>query len=127
MNSDGSFKTLGTTWFMGKGAKDKMRQRSISAGAECEVQLVNNYDGYRQFGCYPTWHDAMRCLAPLQSHTRHLFEIITHGKPCKPYLDLDGDALPPGCADVQQVVDRAQALVASVFRDDYGVPSPHQN
>lgn len=49
--------------------------------------------GWRSFASYPDWETAQRHLRA--AHHGSVNEIIQHGKPCKPYLDLDGkDGLP---------------------------------
>jgi hypothetical protein len=98
-----------------------MQQRALSIGAQCQVQRRDPDDGGRNFGCYRTWAKCMAALSGLSTNSRHLFEIIPHGKRCKPYLDLDGDALPPGIASIDEVVDRTTALIRRVFQEDYGV------
>eukprot|EP00873_Tetraselmis_striata_P036401 jgi/Tetstr1/456665/TSEL_043366.t1 len=49
--------------------------------------------GYERFGT--TW---LRIKQPkIRAEERHLYEIFPHGRPCKPYLDLDGETLPHPC------------------------------
>lgn len=78
--------------------------------------------GYHNFAAYQTWAEAEKRFAAIKPNERHVFEVIQAGRPCKPYLDLDGeaDALPEGCDTVDAVVARTQALVRRVFADDYG-------
>lgn len=116
-----ALKLYGTLWFPGVGAKARMRDNSVRIDAKCEVQLREPDSGNRHFGCYKHWQDAIDGLAHIVGHGRHLFEIITHGRPCKPYLDLDGDEMPPGFESIQQVADRAQDLVTRIAKEDYGI------
>ncbi len=97
------------------------------------VQLQEPDHGYRNYGCYATWPDAIRRLRGIDVQRRHLYELIPHGHECKPYLDLDGPPLPrrSGASTsahaelqlhtVEDVVERASELVTALFRSDYGV------
>ena len=115
-----------TNWHGGKGGKDRMKSEaaSIEPPAQCMVQLQDPDSGARRFGCYATWDDALKRLRRLRGQRNHLFEVIGHGRPCKPYLDVDGPPLgvPGGrFGSVDEVVERLERLVAGVFSSDYGV------
>ncbi len=125
---------LGTTYFGGKESKAAMQAwaRAHVAGGppECMVQVATPApdaakfpDGYHNFGCYATWEEAARHLERLAPQDRHVFEIIQQGRPCKPYLDIDGDTLPPGCETLEAIVARTQDLVRRVFAEDYHIPA----
>jgi hypothetical protein len=117
-------KTLqfGTTWYSGNGRpKDKMKSQAALTQSKCQVQLTDPDTGYRRFGCYETWEDAIRCTTVLGGNRRHLFEIIPDGKPCKPYLDIDGSHFPPECPDLDSLIARLQALITRIFELDYEV------
>lgn len=114
---------FGTTWHKGKGAKDAMKATAVARGHECMVQLQDPDSGARHFGSYGTWDDALKQLRRLKGHKRHLFEIIPHGRECKPYLDLDGPTPPPGAplSTVADVIERLEGIVEWVFKNDYDV------
>jgi len=52
---------------------------------------------FRNFVFYPDWRRALAALDQIRAEERHLYEIFPHGRPCKPYLDLDGETLPHPC------------------------------
>jgi hypothetical protein len=122
---------FGAAWHYGRGAKDRMKSDAASATPpmKCMLQLQDPDSGGRHFGCYPTWETAIASLKPLRGNKRHLFEIIAHGRPCKPYLDLDGPPLPSEhFATVADVVEHADRVVTAIFANDYGValdPAEH--
>lgn len=112
----------GTTWYLGAGAKDRMKSEANRRSAECLVQLQNPDTGWRRFGCYSTWPEALRQLRRLSGPQRHLFELIPHGRRCKPYLDLDGPPLPcHGMSTLEEVIARGDRAIRTVFSEDYGV------
>jgi hypothetical protein len=80
--------------------------------------------GWRMLACYPTWEEGSRCLASLGANARHVNEIICHGSPCKGYLDIDADALPPCFTTVDDVVAAVVALVHRVYAEDYRITLP---
>ncbi|PNH01594.1 putative helicase [Tetrabaena socialis] len=112
---------LGTTWHRGHGAKDRMQSLAARTGAACQVQLQDPDSGSRHFGCYETWDVALVNLKRLRGQRRHLFEIITHGAPCKPYLDIDGHVMPAGIESMQELVAHADRLIIAIFAADYGI------
>jgi hypothetical protein len=121
-----SSELFGTTWELGDGAKNRMKSAAVLAGSNCLVQLNCPESGWRRFGHYADWDTCRKHVEILGGDRRHLFEIIPFGKPCKPYLDVDGDIMPPGCDTLQQLVDRIQALVVLVFREDYLIDLPEE-
>jgi hypothetical protein len=123
-----ALKVFGAEWHRGEGAKARMKalaaEMECRAGVrcECQVQLQDPDSGARHFACYRTWEEAMRQLRRLRGQHRHLFEIVAHGRPCKPYLDVDGPPLPTaGFATVAEVVEHFDALVIGIFLNDYEV------
>lgn len=99
-----------------------MKEHAANIGAEAFVQLNNPDTGYRQFGCYKTWADALQHLSVFQGQRRHLYEIIPDGKPCKPYLDLERDeGLPAQFSTTEEFVAAANALIQRIFELDYGL------
>jgi hypothetical protein len=113
---------FGARWHRGAGSKDRMKADAVAMGAESLVELQEPDHGWRNFGCYRTWSDAIGRLRHIDVQRRHLFEVIGHGRECKPYLDLDGPPLPCcGFVTVAEVVELASKLVTTVFRCDYGV------
>ena len=91
----------GARWHRGHGAKERMQSEAAATGlhhAQCQMQLQDPDSGHRHYGCYATWREALTHLRRLRGARRHLFELIPHGRPCKPYLDLDAPALPPAFA-----------------------------
>jgi hypothetical protein len=113
---------FGTEWHRGAGAKDRMKSAAATCLAQCMVQLQDPDSGARQFACYATWTDAVRHLRRLSGHRRHLFEVIPHGWPCKPYLDVDGPPLPTTrFTTLDDVIEHADRLVIALFRSDYQV------
>lgn len=121
---------FGTKWFSGTssgdgktddGPKSHMKAMAAATGARCLLQLSDPARGYRRFGCYRTWDEAIPQLATLPPHMRHMFEIIPAERPCKPYLDIDAPGLPPGFADAAALVRHYQRQVIQVFREDYHI------
>ncbi len=129
--ADKTFKLFGITWHYGRGSKDRMKAVAAAERSGALVQLQEPDHGYRNYGCYATWPDAIRRLRGIDVQRRHLYELIPHGHECKPYLDLDGPPLPrrSGASTsahaelhtVEDVVERASELVTALFRSDYGV------
>ena len=111
----------GTVWHRGKGAKNRMQSHAACTGATCQLQLQDPDSGMRHFGCYATWDEALARLAALRGNKRHLFEVIPHGRPCKPYLDLDAPALPAKFPDVDALVAHADRLLVAIFAADHQV------
>lgn len=114
-----SIQLFGTTWELGDGSKDRAKSTANLYGHACVVQLNCPDSGWRRFGSYATWDACRAATQVLRGTRRHLFEVISHDKPCKPYLDIDSETLPAPYQDVQQLVDHLQALVTRVFNEDY--------
>ena len=114
-----SAQLFGTTWELGDGSKDRAKSTANLNGHKCVVQLNCPDSGWRRFGSYATWDACRAATQVLQGDRRHLFEVISHDKPCKPYLDIDSETLPAPYEDVQQLVDHLQGLVTRVFKEDY--------
>ena len=117
------FNWLGGVWCH---KKAPMKAAAARMRAACEVQC-NDDSGRRQFGCFPTWEAAQTALNSLMPRQRTWYELISHGRRVKPYLDIDGkyaDGLPDGCRTPAQVMERAGALVRRVFAEDYGITLP---
>ena len=46
-----------------------MQQRAaLMGGAECQVQLQDPDSGYRHYGCFKTWDEALSKLARLKGN-----------------------------------------------------------
>ena len=113
-----------TQWYFGMGSKNRMKSAAAAATPrhKCLLQLQDPDSGGRHFASYPTWDDAIRNLRALRGNRRHLFEIIAHGKPCKPYLDLDGPPLPTEAfATVEDLIEHADRVIVAIFENDYGI------
>lgn len=99
-----------------------MQSEAAERGASVQLQIQDPDTGWRQFGCYMTWDDALARLGRLRRLKHHMFEVIAHGKPCKPYLDLDGVEVPAAFGgSIAAVVERADALVRQIFVNDYKI------
>lgn len=85
------------------------------------VQLRDPDSGMRHFGCYATWEEGLEHLRRLRGARRHLFEIIPHGQPCKPYLDLDAPSLPAKFATLDELVAHADKVICAIFASDYEI------
>jgi hypothetical protein len=82
------------------GPKFFMQQEAALLNHEAQV-VLHKWSGifskgvrvlWRSFASYPDWETAR---SQLEGRHRSVTEIIQNGKPCKPYLDLDGkDGLP---------------------------------
>ncbi|GAQ92245.1 hypothetical protein KFL_009560010, partial [Klebsormidium nitens] len=82
------------------GPKLFMQQEAALLNHEAQV-VLHKWSGkvrngvrisWRSFASYPDWETAR---SHLEGRHKSVTEIIQHGKPCKPYLDLDGkDGLP---------------------------------
>lgn len=100
-----------------------MKEYAVINDFTCQLQIEDPDSGRWIFAAYRDWPAALTGIELLQSQRRHAFEIIQHGKPCKPYLDIDGkrDHLPARFADTKAVVLRVEELVVQIFREDYGI------
>lgn len=128
-----AYKLCGTVWY---NQKDAMKLRAARINAQCELQMQDPVSGGRRYGCYPTWDDAQRCLAPVlnihqdsQAWSPHLNEILPWGRRCHGYLDCDGkpDELPvwaqkpDGMPDVNAVIARVEAVAKMVYSEEYNI------
>ncbi len=113
---------FGSIWYAGRGAKGRMQQHAATTGASVQLQITEPDSGDRGYICFKDWETARTQLAPFRRHVQHFHEIIQHGKPCKPYLDIDGrpEELPEGLRTVPEVIERTQRAVQQVFEEDYG-------
>ena len=123
----------GTTWNRITQPKARAWERAHRLGHKCFLQRsvlgTPGKDGspreFRNFGSYPSWKDALASLSVLRSDSRHVYEIIPHGRPCKPYLDLDSEhGPPPPCQTPTDVVVRTEDLVRRIFHSDFGITLP---
>lgn len=110
---------FGTTLYPGVGAKNRMQIDANAIQAQCQLEIRDPDNGHRHFACYPTWPDALANLKPLAGNIRHVCELIPYGKPCKPYLDVDGTTLPDGMTSVDDLVAYIQDAIIGIFRTDY--------
>jgi hypothetical protein len=87
---------------------------------------------YRSFALYPSWDIAE---PHLQGH-KHVFEIVRHGFPCKPYLDIDGKDGHPFRTGADGVRERisTEAVICALeeriflrFESDYGLNLPSKS
>ena len=115
---------LGANWHRGAGAKARMQADATLMPARAQMQLQDPFSGWRQFGCFKDWPDANEALHRLKDHARHAFEIIPFGKPCKPYLDIDGSPLPNDqvpFTDIGALVAHTEDAIKMIFSNDYGI------
>jgi hypothetical protein len=96
----------------------------IGKAREAAIEAALRRQAAHGFACFASWPDAVAWTATVRHAChRHVFELIPHGRPCKPYLDIDGDpaALPPELREPAAMAAHVQALVAAVFRERYGL------
>jgi hypothetical protein len=122
------------------GPKYFMQQHASLFNHEAQVvlhspsQKLDKFDRpipYRSFASYPSWEIAE---PHLQGH-KHVFEIVRHGVPCKPYLDIDGKDGHPfrtGADGVREqmsteaVIRALEDRISSRFESDYGLTLPSE-
>jgi len=104
-------------WFF---RKVGMQSDAVVNGHQAQLMFEDDVKG-RFFVSMPTWADVYKTLVKklTQPRYKHLNEIIPHGKPCKPYIDIDADELPQGISSVDQVIERTERLVRQIFAEDY--------
>lgn len=103
--------------------KDGMQSHAVTSGHRAQVMCQDAVNTSILFASSATWvtvFDTMIKRVDRPAYP-HLYELIAHGVPCKPYLDMDAPALPPGLASTDEVVYRTQQLVRRVFAEDYGI------
>lgn len=110
-------------WHRGDGAKQRMRTDNALTSAQCELARQHHTQGNneRQYAVYPTWEEAEKDIATMPHQCRHVNEVITMGRPCKPYLDLDGPSFPEGTQSIEDICNRAEAIITTIFKDDYNI------
>jgi hypothetical protein len=96
------------------------RPRSTRA----EVQVTDPASGHRGFVSFPSWPEAVKGLEGIAFNSRHFFEIIKHGQPCRPYADLeyslkDGREPIPGLSCDAEIIGVVSELVLKIFRKEY--------
>lgn len=117
----------GALWFSGKktqytqGPKDAAKQHANVHGHKIVIQMQCPVSGARRFGSYPDLDRARTAIeSGFRHESRHAFEIIRHGSPCKPYGDIDCDDSPlPAAADV---IARFNEIILLVFAEDLRAP-----
>ena len=116
-------RTLGTVWFGGLGGKARMKEHAALQSAKSYVAITEPDSGNHGFACYKTWEEAERGLQPLKGQSRHVFEVIGVGRPCKPYLDVDGrdEDLVDGLRTAEEVIARVESATKRVFREDFRI------
>lgn len=123
MDSQGGYHLFDSIWYPGVGAKEKMKARAALTGAKCELQIQDPETGFRGFTCYETWSRAIESLESLGGGMRHVFEIITYGKPCKPYIDFDGSGIN---LSVEEITTTLEDAITRIFKEDYDLAlQPH--
>jgi hypothetical protein len=110
-------------WHRGDGAKQRMRTDNALTSAQCELARQHHTPGNheRQYAVYPTWEEAEKDISEMPHQCRHVNEVITMGRPCKPYLDLDGPSFPQGTKSIEDICNRAEDLITTIFKDDYNI------
>ena len=116
-------RVLGTVWFGGLGGKARMKEHAALSQAKSYVAITEPDSGNHGFACYATWEEAERGLQPLKGQSRHVFEVIGVGRPCKPYLDVDGteEELVDGLRTAEEVIGRVESATKRVFTEDFGI------
>lgn len=109
-----------TIWFGGNDSKSRMKQLANATGAKAAL-AIDDYDtGTHGFTCYLDWPTALKSLKALKpAKFRHVYEVISIGKPCKPYLDIDCKHPPEGLDDPQLVIAKLEPLIIELFREEY--------
>ncbi|GAQ93144.1 hypothetical protein KFL_013220020 [Klebsormidium nitens] len=82
-----------------------------------EIRHLSEGRGYRSFGSYPDWPTAIEYFRT-QPHGE---EVLVEGRPCKPYLDMDGDGGLPEGETLESVIAQFQDAIMRVFAEDYDV------
>ena len=75
---------------------------------------------WRRFTYANSWQDAFPRIQAVESRSRHAYEIVRYGRPCKPYLDFDMKE-PPAEWTEERVIATLAPLVLQIFRDECGV------
>ena len=119
----GGIRVLGTVWFGGLGGKARMKEHAALSQAKSYVAITEPDSGNHGFACYATWEEAERGLQPLKGQSRHVFEVIGVGRPCKPYLDVDGreEDLTDGLRTAEEVIARVESATRRVFLEDFRI------
>jgi len=82
-------KELGTLWFSGEEPQQHMFDHASSENHQALIVRMHPEKGYRSFGSYRSWSEALPHLKLLDDTRKHFFEIMMNGRPCKPYFDFD--------------------------------------
>ena len=109
------------------GGKARMKAAAGALGHEAFLQAeLPRWDGEGRsnvFGSYRDWGAVAAALDAVPPADRHFYEMVRADRPCKGYLDIDGEggALPSDCADMASLVAKTRTLVRRVYSEDYGV------
>jgi len=113
-----AYRVSGIEWYF---RKTGMKSNACIERHKAEFVMIDGFLNTMTFASQPSWkhvfHKTIKNLA--DPYYKHLFEIIPHGTPCKPYLDIDGPALPPEMTSVHDITRRIQELVRHIFQNDY--------
>lgn len=83
-------RSLGTKWYSGTNPQDAMYQNAKQHDHKACLVKIDNDDGYRSYGSYISWDEAIVHLQTLDDKVRKQhFELLPEDKPCKPYFDFD--------------------------------------
>ena len=117
----------GTRWFVTRtyhGAlrpKDVAKSEAVRLGHQALLCMNDGCSPDRKYGSYPTWDDARRRVSAFYDpQARHAFEIIRHGRPCKPYGDIETKTAP--FPPVPDLVRHFNDAILRIFDEDYGSP-----